>query len=83
MILINIINIKKCFKISLHSCFCCCYKKKNEDAEKMQIKKDAIKLINSMSNEINLLKKLRNTKDEELKELFSSIQDKSKERKNL
>ena len=85
MILINIINLMKCceFSFSCSCCSSCCKRKKSKDAEKMKIKKDAKTLLNSMTKEINLLQNLKSSKDDELRELFASIQDKNEERQNF
>ena len=83
MVFINIINIMKCFKISFFSCCCCCCKKNLKDAEKIKIRKEANTLINTITDEVDVMTKLKYNEDEELKGLLSIIQDKNDERQNL
>ena len=73
----------KYFKISFLSCCCCCCKKNPRDAEKIKIKKEANKLLNTITDEIDVMTKLKYSEDEELKGLLLNIQDKNDKRQNL
>ena len=83
IIIINIINIIKCFKISFLSLCCCCCKKNPKDAKKIKIKKGANKLINTITDEVDVMKQLKSNEDEEWKGLLTIILDKNDERQNL